>query len=75
MMKITLTHEFDFEDQSELKTIVGANDLCCAIYDFEDKLRAMWKYYEPESGLDFETIDKIRDIWNECMEDVRWVME
>lgn len=73
-MKTTLTYEFDHEDDpSEIKGLVGINDLRCACYDFESRIRELWKY-DPK-GMDEETIDKIRDLWFECTEDARWVLE
>jgi hypothetical protein len=75
LIKTTLRQQFDFTEYQELKEVVGVRDVLLACWEFESKLRELWKYYEPESGLDFETIDKIRDMWIEKTEDCRWVME
>ena len=72
-VKSTLKHELDYTEYAELRSIVGVNDLCCACYEFESWLRGLWKY--DQEGLDFETIDKIRDMWYEKTEDARWVLE
>ena len=72
-MKSTLTLEFEHEEQDELKSIVGVRDLQCACCDFESRLRELWKY--DNKGMEDETIDKIRDLWFDCTENVRWVLE
>lgn len=71
-IKTTLTHELDFDEYVELRSIVGVNELCCACYEFEGRLRELWKY--DQEGMDFETIEKIREMWFDKMGDARWVM-
>jgi len=72
-IKSTLKHELDYTEYAELKSIVGVNDLCCACYEFESRLRELWKY--DQEGMDYDTIDKIRDMWFDITGDVRWVLE
>ena len=72
-IRTTLKHEFDFSEYQELREVVGVRDVLLACWEFESRLRELWKY-DPE-GMDMETIDKIRDMWFEKTEGCRWVME
>ena len=72
-IRTTLKHKFDFSEYQELREIVGVRDVLLACWEFESKLRELWKY-DPE-GMDMETVDKIRDMWFEKTEECRWVME
>lgn len=72
-MKTTLMYEFEDDERSEIKGIVGINDLRCVCFEFESKLRELWKY--DQKGMDYDTIEKIREMWFDITEDARWVLE
>jgi len=50
------------EDYDEYKIFQMAPDMFCVIHDFNQKLRAIWKY-EQLNDQQFEMVEKIREIW------------
>ena len=65
-MKTKLQMEFDFDEHEELMLQVGARDLSCACWEFQNKLKWL--------GKEDANVDAVIDAWYECTENVRHLL-
>lgn len=69
-MKGQITIEFDeAEDPCLLQTVMRARNFKFALDDFREKLRGMIKYAPDESSYCVSTVEKVRGVFYEILEE------
>ena len=67
-MKAVLEFNLDDEDDEETyKVYRDAVETRIAIEEFKQQLRRMWKYEEFKTEAEHEIVDKIYDMFHDCM--------
>lgn len=63
------------EDSFSLTNCYQADRLLCVIEDFSNFLRNAIKYQNPDLGYDYETLEKIQEDFNNCIQKHSIVLE
>jgi hypothetical protein len=74
-MKTKIEMTFDETQRSERNIILFADELCCAVNEFETFLRDLYKYGEFESDEGLQLVEAIRDSYYNTIGEVNSKIE